>query len=320
VRCRLLRCAGVVGDNGSWGDDAPIVQLHALSKRYGRHEALIGISLRLRRGEVFGYLGPNGAGKTTTLRILMGFLRPSAGAASVFGLDSWRSASIIHREVGYVAGEFALYPRLTGAEMLEYLGHLRGGVDLEYVRLLAKRLDADLSRPLRTLSKGNRQKVAIVQALMCHPRLLVLDEPTTGLDPLVQQQVHEMLREHVGAGGTVLLSSHVLSEVQLVADRVGIIRAGKLIAVEQLDDLRRKSLHHVHVTFNQPVAASEFVMNGVHDIAVTGNTLTCSSTQDAIDPLLRVIVRRPVVDLACEEASLDETFLAYYASGGSDAA
>ena len=303
------------------GQHAPSVspvKVDALTKRFGRRDALVGVSLELLPGEVFGYLGPNGAGKTTTLRILMGLLRSTAGAAYVFGLDAWHDAAEIHRRVGYVAGDVALYDRMTGSELLSYLAHLRGGVDAEYVRLLAKRLDAELDRPLRNLSKGNRQKIAIIQALMARPAVLVLDEPTTGLDPLVQQQVHDLLREHAAGGGTALLSSHVLSEVQRVADRIGIIRAGRLVAVERLDDLRRKSLHHVSVSFGAPVEADEFVIDGVRDVNVTGLTLTCAATQHALDPLMRVVTRHQIVDLACEEATLDDTFLTFY-GGGPDA-
>jgi ABC-2 type transport system ATP-binding protein len=298
-------------------DDRTPVQIDGLSKRFGRQTALLDVSLRLLSGEVLGYLGPNGAGKTTTLRILMGFLRPTSGTARLFGLDAWRDAPEVHRRVGYVAGDIALYDRLTGAEMLNYLAGLRGDVDTEEPSLLAKRLDAVLDRPMRTLSKGNRQKIAIIQALMGRPELLVLDEPTTGLDPLVQQQVHELLREHADNGGTVLLSSHILSEVQAVADRVGILRAGNLVAVDRLAELRQKSLHHVRVTFTAPVDASLFTVPGVRDLVVDGCTLSCAATQQALDPLLRAVMTNQVVDLSCEEASLDDTFIAFYGGGES---
>ena len=302
------------------GTQALPVRLTSVSKRYGRQTALQDVTLELHAGEVFGYLGPNGAGKTTTLRLLMGLLRPSSGSASICGFDSWRQAPETHRRVGYVPGDVALYDRMTGSKLLTYLGNLRGGVDHQRVRELGERLDAQLMRPLRTLSSGNRQKIAIIQAVMHRPPVLLLDEPTTGLDPLVQQQVHELLREHAAAGGTVLLSSHVLSEVQRVADRVGIIRAGELVAVERLDDLRRKSLHHLAVVFAEPVTPSDFVMDGVHDLVVRGSELICAATQTALDPLMRAVTRYRIVDLNCEEASLDETFLAYYGKGPRDAA
>ncbi|HET7310698.1 MAG TPA: ABC transporter ATP-binding protein [Mycobacteriales bacterium] len=299
--------------------DVPPVRITSLTKKFGGFHAVRDVSLELERGEVFGYLGPNGAGKTTTLRILLGFLRPTSGSARLFGLDAWSAAPDVHRRVGYVPGDVALYDRLTGWEMLTYLGNLRGGLETGQVRLLAKRLDANLSRQLHTLSKGNRQKIAIIQALMGRPDLLVLDEPTTGLDPLVQQQVHELLREHAAAGGTALLSSHVLSEVQLVADRIGIIRSGRLVTVERLDELRRKSLHHVQVTFAQPVDPVLFAIEGVRDLDVNGVLMSCAASQDALDPLLRAITLHHVVDLSCEEASLDDTFLAFYGNGAADA-
>ena len=305
--------------SGGTSPAAAPVEVSALCKRYGRRAALAGVSLALEPGEIFGYLGPNGAGKTTTLRVIMGFLRPTSGVVRVYGLDAWRDAAAIHRRVGYVPGDVALYDRMTGADLLCYLANLRGGVGTEHARLLAKRLDADLDRPIHTLSKGNRQKLAIVQAFMARPDLLILDEPTTGLDPLVQQQVHELLREHATAGGTAILSSHVLSEVQRIADRVGIIREGRLIAVERLDDLRRNSLHQVRVTFVRPVEPGLFRLDGVRDVVVEGATLTCAATQHALDALLKVVARQQVVDFACEEASLDETFLALYGDGGRDA-
>ena len=303
------------------GSAVPPVRIDRVTKDYGRRRALDEVSLTVERGEIFGYLGPNGAGKTTTLRILLGFLRPTFGRAEVLGLDSWSRSRVAHRRIGYVAGDVALYDRMTGDELVRYLGHLRGGIDADYVRALADRLHVELDRPIRALSKGNRQKVAIIQALMGRPELLVLDEPTSGLDPIVQQQVHELLREHASDGGTVLLSSHVLSEVQRTADRVGMLRAGRLIAVERLDDLRQKSLHHVRVRFASPVSGDEFRIDGVRDVEVTGNTLHCASPRPALNELLRAIARHDVVDLSCEEASLEDMFLAYYGgNGGGDAA
>ena len=284
----------------------------------GRRRALDDVTLAVEPGEVFGYLGPNGAGKTTTLRLLLGFLRPTAGRVEVFGLDSWSQRDAVHTRVGYVAGDVALYEKLTGAELLTYFGALRGGVDNTYVAELAKRLEVELHRPIHALSKGNKQKIAIVQALMTRPELLVLDEPTSGLDPLVQQQVHELLREHAATGGTVLLSSHILSEVQRTADRVGIIRAGRLVAVDRLDDLRRKSLHRVEVRFGSAVRADEFRLDGVRNVHVSGDTLRCAATQPALNALLQAVTRHPVVDFTCEEASLEDTFLAYYGAGGDD--
>jgi ABC-2 type transport system ATP-binding protein len=297
----------------------PVVRLQDVTKTYSRTLALRSVNLEIRAGEVFGYLGPNGAGKTTTLRLLMGLLRATSGRVEVLGLDAWRDAVTVHRRVGYVPGEPALYERLTGREHTAYFGHLRRDAAAKRAAELAGRLDLDLDRPSRQLSKGNRQKLALVLALMSSPRLLVLDEPTSGLDPIVQQEFHALLREHTAAGGTVLLSSHVLAEVQRVADRVGVLRAGQLVAVEQLEDLRAASLHHIAAQLTEPVDRSDFAtLPGVRDLTVSGCHLTCSAPQSALDGVLKAVARHSIVDFECAEADLDETFLAYYGAGGSD--
>ncbi|WP_395729259.1 ABC transporter ATP-binding protein [Nakamurella sp.] len=302
-------------------DEKLAVRMVGLGKSFGPTVALRDVNLTIGRGEVFGYLGPNGAGKTTTLRLLMGMLRPTAGRATVVGLDAWRDAVAVHRRVGYLPGEPALYDRLTGRQHVSYFGHLRRDPDGKRALVLADRLDLDLDRPARELSKGNRQKLAIVLAMMSRPELLVLDEPTSGLDPIVQREFHELLREQTGAGGSVLLSSHVLGEVQRVADRIGVVRAGRLIAVERMADLRAKSLHHVGARFGDDVSVGEFAaLPGIRDLAVTERAMSCSAPQSALDGLLRQITRHPVVDLDCAEAELEETFLAYYGTGEPDAA
>ena len=297
------------------------MEVRGLSKSYGRRPALVGIDLSIEPGEVLGYLGPNGAGKTTTLRILMGLLCPDRGTARVLGLDCWRDAPALHRRVGYVPGELALYEKMTGHQLLAFVGHLRRELDDRYAAELARRLDIDMERHVRSLSKGNRQKIALLLALVNHPDVLVLDEPTTGLDPLSQQAVHELLREHVGGGGAVLLSSHILAEVQTIADRVAIIREGRLVAVERLADLRAKSLHRVTARFHNAVDAGRFAnLPGLLDLAVSGTELTCSAPQSALDALVKQIATEPIVDLSCEEASLEETFLTYYGTETADAA
>jgi ABC-2 type transport system ATP-binding protein len=296
--------------------DDPVV-LEGLTKRFHHTTALDAVTLAIQPGEVFGYLGPNGAGKTTTIRMLVGMLRPTSGTARVYGLDAWRQAVDVHRLVGYVPGEPALYPRLTGLEHIEYLGHLRRRIDTSRARAVAERLGLDLSRRTRTLSRGNRQKLAIVLALMSGPRLLILDEPTSGLDPLVQRQFHALLREHTEGGGSVLLSSHILSEVQRVADRIGVVREGRLVAVERLADLGEKSLHHVRASFAEGVRPEDFDgIPGVRDVAVRDSTMTCSATQSALDALLKSVSGHAVVDFECAEAELDEMFLAYYSGDG----
>ena len=297
------------------------MRITGLSKCYGRLTALSDVSVRIDAGEVFGYLGPNGAGKTTTLRLLMGLLRPTAGSAAVLGLDSWRDSVEIHRRVGYLQGEAALYDRLSGRQHIDYFCHLRGGSDRSGALKLAARLDLDLDKAARTLSKGNRQKIAVVLALMSAPRLLILDEPTSGLDPLVQAEFHAILREHTARGGSVLLSSHVLADVQRVADRIGVVRAGRLIAVERLEELRGKSLHHITARFAGAVPADAFrAMPAVRDLQVTGQVLTCTAPQTALDALLKEVARHDITDFECAEAELEETFLTYYGTGAGHAA
>jgi ABC-2 type transport system ATP-binding protein len=290
-----------------------IVRTHGLTKHYGHTVALRDLDLEVERGEVFGYLGPNGAGKTTTLRLLMGLLRPTRGAAEVDGLDTWRQSVEVRRRVGCLSGEPALYGKLTGAQHVDYLGHLRGSDNTAAAHRFSERLDLDLGRPSRELSKGNRQKLALVLALMSMPDLLVLDEPTGGLDPLAQQEFYAILRETTGEGRSVLLSSHVLSEVQRVADRVGVLREGRLVAVDRLDSLRERSLHHIRATFADAVDPAAFTaLPGVRDLHLDDHSLTCSAPETALDAVIKEVGRHTVVDFECAEAELEETFLAYY--------
>jgi ABC-2 type transport system ATP-binding protein len=302
----------------------PVIRCEGVTKRFGATEALHGVDLVVEQGEVFGYLGPNGAGKTTTLRILMGLTRATTGRVELFGLDAWRHRDELHRRVGYVPGDVSLYPRLTGQDHVDYLGHLHGLGRPADAAELAKLLELDLAKPTRQLSRGNRQKLALVLALMTRPELLVLDEPSSGLDPLVQREFHALLADHVAQGGSVLLSSHVLSEVQRVATRIGVLSAGRVVAVEELDALRAKSLHHVEAQFDGEVQAAAFsTVTGVRDVRLEDGMLRCDAPQASLDPLLKRIARYPVVDLSCTEAELEETFMAYYAApseGGSDAA
>lgn len=295
------------------GDAESMVRLAGLTKRFGRNTALDGVTLTIGPGEVFGYLGPNGAGKTTTIRLLMGMLRPTSGTASVLGMDAWRESREVHGLVGYVPGEPALYDRLTGNQHVAYCSHLRHRDDGKRAAGVTARLELDLDRPARALSRGNRQKLAVVLAVMSRPRLLVLDEPTSGIDPLVQQVFHSILREHTADGGSALFSSHVLGEVERVADRIGVVRQGKLVAVERLQDLAARSLHRVRARFGEEVSAAEFAgVPGVRDLRVEGRSLACSAPQAALDALLKRVSARQVEDFECSEAPLEETFLGYY--------
>ncbi|WP_153505029.1 ABC transporter ATP-binding protein [Cumulibacter manganitolerans] len=290
-----------------------VIRTSGLTKSYGRTPALEDLTLDVAPGEVFGYLGPNGAGKTTTLRLLMGLLRPTRGRAEVLGRDPWREAPQLHRDIGYVSGETSLYDKLTGGQHVEYLSRLRGEPPPVRAGELATQLGVDLARRTRELSKGNRQKLALLLGMMSSPRLLILDEPTSGLDPLAQRSVHDLLREHTMGGGTVLLSSHVLSEVEQIADRVGILRGGRLIAVERLADLRTKSLHHVRIAFSGPIRREDFEpIPSLRELSVSGSELVCQAPQSALDDLMKAAARHHIVDLDCAEAGLEETFLAYY--------
>jgi ABC-2 type transport system ATP-binding protein len=297
----------------------PAITTSGLSKSYGRQPALVDVDLSVDAGEIFGYLGPNGAGKSTTLRILMGMLRPTSGSATVLGLDCWSSAPRVHRRVGYVPGELALYEKMTGFDHVSYFGQVgsrRGGFRAADI---AERLDLDLGKSVRVMSRGNRQKLGLVLALMSSPELLILDEPTTGLDPIMQREFDTILREHTAAGGTVLLSSHLLSEVQQVADRIGVLREGRLIAVEKLHTLRQKSLHHLVVEFDRPVRADAFRdVDGVRNLVVDGATLRCDAPEQALDELVHRIAQFTVVDLECAEADLEETFMTYYGTESRD--
>ena len=294
--------------------ESPAIETVALSKTYGRSvRALVDLDLRVERGEVFGYLGPNGAGKSTTIRLLLDLIHPTSGRASLFGLDTRAQGVASRRLVGYLPGDLRLADRLTGREQLESLARLRGEVDAVFRDELCERLDVVLDRPIRQLSKGNRQKLGLVQALMHRPDLVVLDEPTAGLDPLLQGEVRSLLRDAAGEGRTVFLSSHSLDEVQHVADRVGIIRSGRLVDVDEVATLRARSLRHVTATFAEPVDPSSFsALDGIRVTGVEGPRLRLSAPETAMDALVKALARYPLVDLVSQPADLEEIFLELY--------
>ena len=250
-------------------NDQIAIRTEGLTKHYGDVEALVDLDLNVQEGEIFGFLGPNGAGKTTTIRTMLDEIRPTAGTASILGMDSHEMSVEIRNHIGYVPGDLALYPNLTGRDTLTYFANLRGGVDWSYVDGLTERLEADLSKKVGDLSSGNRQKVGLIQAFMNRPKVLVMDEPSSGLDPLMQRAFQTLMREVAADGTTVFLSSHTLSEVQRVADRVGIIRRGKLIALEAVASLRSKAIRTVNLYFDGPVEASVLKpLPGVRDVKV----------------------------------------------------
>jgi len=289
-----------------------IVETEQLTKSYGSHRGIIEVDLAVEQGEIFGFLGPNGAGKTTTIRVLLDLIRPTAGHARVFGIESSADPVAIHRRIGYIPGEFALYDRLTGGQTLEYFANLRGGVDRAYQRALIERFELDPSRRFREYSKGNKQKVGAIIALQHRPELLVLDEPTAGLDPLVQQTFFATLRESVADGATVFLSSHILSEVEKSADRVAIIREGRIAKLDTVEGLRDLAHHQVELRFAGPVPAAAFeALPGVSELVSDDHVLRLR-VAGPITPVVRAAAGYELLDFVSREPSLEETFLAQY--------
>jgi ABC-2 type transport system ATP-binding protein len=295
---------------------APVViSTRGLSKRYGRFVALKGLDLDVNQGEVLGYLGPNGAGKTTTIRLLLGLIAPTTGSARIFGLDAQQQAPEVHRRLAYVPGEANLWPALTGRETLALLGRVQGRVDEQYRDELIKRFDFDPSKKVRSYSKGNRQKVSLIAALMTRPDLLILDEPTSGLDPLMEQTFRECMQEAKQRGQTVFLSSHILSEVEALCDRVAILRMGELLELGSLAQMRHLSAFSVQATFD---ASPPDISNvaGVSDVEVLDHTLRCEVT-GSMEPLLRALAGAGVRELLSTKPSLEELFLSHYGTSGS---
>jgi ABC-2 type transport system ATP-binding protein len=292
----------------------PAIAIRGLTKDFGAGHGLFGLDLEVRRSEILGFLGPNGAGKSTTMRLLLGLIAPTAGAAAVLGLDAARDGLELRRRVGYLPGDFALYPQLTGRALLEWFARLRGGADPDRVAGLAERFDAQLDRPVRELSTGNRQKIGLIQALMPDPEVLILDEPIAGLDPLVQHAFHEHLGELRRRGRTILLSSHTLSEVDRVADRVAVLRAGRLVVVDTLDALRAVAVRRweVELSGGGPPDAEEFLrLDGVREAEVKGGHLRLAFEGPA-DAVVKALARHEVAEIRTREDALEEVFLRYY--------
>ncbi len=290
----------------------PAIRTQALSKRFGRTTALDGVDLVVPRHVVFGYLGPNGSGKTTTIRILTGLMRPTSGRAEVLGRDVGRQREAAQACLGYLPGNFVGYPELTGREFLTYLAHLRGGVDWGRVGTLAERLTLDLDRRLGTLSHGNRQKVGIVQAMMHDPELLILDEPTTGLDPLVQREFLGLLRETRDRGRTVFLSSHVLSEVEAVADEVAILREGRVVVADRVAALEQQAVRRIDLVFTTaPPAPLLSAIEGVRDVRVHQRSVTLT-VEGSTAALIEAAAPYGVENLVTHEPDLEEVFLGWY--------
>jgi len=292
----------------------PAVRTVGLTKHFGPVTALEGLDLEIAPGEVMGYLGPNGAGKTTTIRLLLGLTRPTAGRAEIFGLDAQRQTVEAHRRLAYVPGETNLWPALTGAETLHLLGRLQGSVDTAYRDELVARFDFDPSKKVRAYSKGNRQKLILIAAFMTRPDLLLLDEPSSGLDPIMEQAFRHCIEEARGRGQSVFLSSHILSEVEALCDRIGILRDGVLIEMGTLAEMRHLAAVSVEAVFDGPVPDVSAVP-GVSAVEVSGQRLRCH-VQGPVDPLISALAGTGVRELLSREPSLEELFLAHY---GTDA-
>jgi ABC-2 type transport system ATP-binding protein len=290
----------------------PVIEIEQLSKFYrGRHRGIDGVDLEVYQGEVFGFLGPNGAGKTTAIRILLDLIRADSGNARVFGMDVRNDSREIRRRTGYLPGELGLYENVVAREMVDYFGALCGSTDAGVVKDLTARLGIDLSRRIREYSKGNKQKLGILLAFLFDPELVILDEPTSGLDPLHQKEFYEFVTERSRQGRTIFMSSHVLSEVERVCDRVGIIREGKIVAVQRIETLKDKMGQIVTVDFDEEPQADDFRLPGVSAVELTGRTLSLRVT-GSHDRLLKALSRYAVTKLVAEEYSLDDLFLEYY--------
>jgi ABC-2 type transport system ATP-binding protein len=306
------RLAGMPATHADEPAAGPAIRTWALSKSYGRRPALTELDLEVPAGGVFGYLGPNGAGKTTTIRLLAGLLRPTSGRAEVLGLDTVRDRERVQRRIGYLPGDFVAYHDLTGEQYLRYLAGLRGGVDWASVERLAKRFDLDLGLRIHTLSHGNRQKVGLVQAFMHGPDLLILDEPTNGLDPIMQREFVTLLRETRDAGRTVFLSSHILSEVEAVADTVGILRAGRLVVTRSVGELKARTVRRVELTFAREVPEPALrAVPEVKALQVNGRKAQLF-VAGSMAALVRAAAPYDVVTVLSHEPDLEEIFLDYY--------
>ena len=298
--------------------DAPkeqtVLMTRAMVKSYGPVQALRGVDLEVQRGEILGFLGPNGAGKTTTIRCLLDLIRPDSGTVRVLGIDPQADPVAVQARTGYLPGELRLNDNWTAERQLRFFSDMRGGTaDWEFVRQLAERLELDLKRPIKNLSKGNKQKVGVVQALMHRPELLMLDEPTSGLDPIMQQEVLALIQEAQAGGATVFFSSHIMSEVQAVADRVAMIRQGEIVEIAETKALISRALRHTTVQFKEPVDPGALAaVPGVTLLSQDDGTSVRLQVEGDMDGLVKALGRFPVLDLETTRPSLEEVFLAYY--------
>lgn len=289
-----------------------VVKTSGLTKYYGKFLGIADLDLDVRKGETFGFLGPNGAGKTTTIRLILDFIHPTSGSATVFDLNSSENSVDIKKRVGYLPGELGFYKKMRGSEILRYFSNLRGGVDWSYVESLAERLDYDMNKPVRSLSSGNKHKLGLIQAFMNKPDLLILDEPTSGLDPLMQQEFYKMVNEFRDAGGTAFISSHILPEVEKICTRVAFIRKGRLVDVQNVKDLKEKMVREIEMIIEGPVEVDDFNgLDGVSDVRKENGILKCKIS-GSMDKLIKTASKYKVRDMVCREPNLEDIFFTYY--------
>jgi ABC-2 type transport system ATP-binding protein len=288
-----------------------VISMTGVVKRFGSTRALDGLDLSVAEGEVHGFLGPNGAGKTTTLRVLLGLLRIESGQVSVLGMDPWRDAVELHRRLAYVPGDVSLWPNLTGGEVIDLLGRLRGGLNQQRRAELIEMFDLDPTKKTRAYSKGNRQKVALISAMASDVELLLLDEPTAGLDPLMESMFRGIIDVWRGDGRSVLLSSHILAEAEALSDRLSIIRDGRVVETGTLTQMRHLLRTSVTAVLHGPPDGLTSI-TGLHDVVVDGTTVTCQADADALDDLLRALATAGVESLTTQPPSLEQLFLQHY--------
>lgn len=296
----------------------PTIEIDKLSKKYDRNKnfALHELSLKIYPGEVYGFLGPNGAGKSTTIRLLLDFIRPTQGSASILGFDTINNSMAVKRNIGYLSGDSDLYLKMTGHKFLKYMSELQPAVSNKYITELASRLKAELNKPLGSLSRGNRQKIALIQALMHQPKILILDEPTSGLDPLIQDEFYSLLKEAKQRNVTIFMSSHILSEVQKVCDKVGIIRAGKLVSEQSIDDLALEAAQTFVIRFtNKPPLAELKKLPGIKKVSTQKDGRVILHVHSGLSKLFAVLARNDVEELNTLELNLEDQFMQFYQSG-----
>lgn len=297
---------------------AALLETTKLTKSYpgAKEKALDGLTIRVEPGEVYGFLGANGAGKSTTIRTLLNFIQPTSGSARLFGLDSVKDSVSIHKNIGYLSGDVALYPKVTGAQLLAYLGELQGGIDKKYLNHLVERFEAQIDKPMGTLSKGNRQKIGLLQALMHQPKLLILDEPTSGLDPLMQERFYELIREAKQNGTGVFLSSHSLPEAQHMCDRVGIIRGGKLLREATVAELTSDARPLFAVVFKKHVPKATLEKQKTLEVLSQHGSSARLRTSGTIQAALKTLSAFDILSITIEDDQLEDQFMTYYESEG----